>query len=272
MFHLDFPPQDILEALREVKAWAESNEPKNRPLNAIHILDLCTVRSVQEALLTVEGEEYSQLESFYANNLRHDVPHRLTSLEALAWRSNTEFKFLREYCGFSQQELADKLGTSLSSERRWENRSETYNPPIKAWKQIDDAVSKINADAKTVLDQMCSLAKEYDYDETTGEEHPITPVRFTLLLFTDDDNYAKYLRMRKNILRQTPEERRRAFEDCPEDRTYMAFAYGTECIEPASTYSQHNALMRVVYTLATAGNPPVPVEHVSLSVNVADSE
>lgn len=252
-----YSPEEIITALQTLYQWFTSENPESKPLQALRVTRLTSTRRVQEALLTLDSTEYDRLEDFYSTHIRREE-----ILETLIERSNGEFKFLREYCGYSQTQLAELLHTSLSSERRWENKEETYTPPLRAWQQLDKTVAALNDSAQTLLQRRIAAGTAYDYDDRTGETYPASATIFPLFMFDNTQEYGRYILVRRHILSLTPNQQSRLLGDS-EQREYVKFIMDTEGIEPLETFTQHNALMRIVYTLAATQ----PVEHIQIITN-----
>lgn len=52
------------------------------------------------------------------------------------------FRVLRETMGFTREDVADALGVSVRSVKRWENPREENLPPEDAWVLLEDAQKK----------------------------------------------------------------------------------------------------------------------------------
>lgn len=265
---------DTISQLRSLLEWAEQPDPSAKPLAEYRTIANLPVRQVQQALLTIEDEqEYQRLERFYTNELRsgHDLKQRLD-------RSNTEFKFLREYCGLSQHELAVQLGVSVSTERRWEAKDETYTPSRNAWQTIDRLRRETDKKACGVLDALYQRYGETDSEEMEDGRMRVIPLpaeTVTLYLFDNQDDYSAVRQMlhdrfAPHTLKQ-PEpygimepldpvnlvvQAEHADKDVnPQDwilryrRAKLQYGAYLTMIGTADR-ARHNAIMRVAYTLA----------------------
>lgn len=68
-------------------------------------------------------------------------------------RSKAEFRALREMAGLSQSDVADALGVTIRSVRRWETPAPGYRgAPADAWDLLDDAIARQTATVEGSLD------------------------------------------------------------------------------------------------------------------------
>lgn len=268
-------PNDIITHITRLYEWSEKTDPTAKPLGEYLYITGLSPRQVQQALLTIEDEqEYERLENFYTENLRSGN----NELEQRLNRSNTEFKFLREYCGLSQHELAVKLGTSVSTERRWEAKDEAYTPSRDAWQTLDSLRQETGREASGVLDALYQRYGEADPEEMEDGRMRVIPLpaeTVTLYLFDNQDDYSAVRQMlhdrfAPHTLKQ-PEpygivepldpvnlvvQAEHADKDAnPQDwilgyhRAEIQYgAYLT--MTGAADRARHNAIMRVAYTLA----------------------
>ena len=73
-------------------------------------------------------------------------------------RSKAEFRALRESVGMSQADVANKLGVTVRSVRRWETPAPGYRgAPDDAWAMLDDALAKQDAVVAGALDMADAL-------------------------------------------------------------------------------------------------------------------
>lgn len=57
-------------------------------------------------------------------------------------RTKADFRACRELVGMSQNLLADLLGVSITSVKRWEHPDKEWEPPEDAWDILDDAMER----------------------------------------------------------------------------------------------------------------------------------
>lgn len=284
---------DITSQLRRILEWAEQPDPAAKPLAEYHAIANLPVRQVQQALLTIEDEpEYQRIEHFYTNELRtgHDLEQRLN-------RSNTEFKFLREYCGLTQHELASRLGVSIGTERRWESKDETYTPSRNAWQTIDSLHQETDREAHGILDAFYERFSDADPEEMEGgtvQVHMLPAKAVTLYLFDNQEDYeeaSRTLTSRFAPDRQADPEANR-FQDLVNRAVLVAHkvedtqprewmleylraelqygAYLTMTGTP--THTRHNAIMRVAYMLAQMDRERFMAVHISNGATLLSSD
>jgi transcriptional regulator with XRE-family HTH domain len=73
-------------------------------------------------------------------------------------RSKAEFRALREMAGLSQADVADALGVTVRSVRRWETPAPGYHgAPDDAWELLEDAIARQMATVEGSLDVVNGL-------------------------------------------------------------------------------------------------------------------
>lgn len=268
-------PNDIITHIARLYEWSRKTDPTAKPLGEYLYITGLPPRQVQQALLAIEDEqEYEQLENFYTKELRSGD----NELEQRLNRSNTEFKFLREYCGLSQHELAAKLGTSVSTERRWEAKDEAYTPSREAWQTIDRLRRETDKKAENVLDALYQRYSETDCEELDDGRVNVIPLpakTITLYLFDNQDDYSNTRQALHNLFAPYTHENPEPYgamtpldpvnlvvqaehadgDESPYDwrleyrRAELQYgAYLT--MAKTADHARHNAIMRVAYTLA----------------------
>ena len=268
-------PNDIITHIARLYEWSRKTDPTAKPLGEYLYITGLSPRQVQQALLAIEDEqEYEQLENFYTKELRFGD----NELEQRLNRSNTEFKFLREYCGLSQHELAAKLGTSVSTERRWEAKDEAYTPSREAWQTIDRLRRETDKKAENVLDALYQRYSETDCEELDDGRVNVIPLptkTITLYLFDNQDDYSNTRQALHNLFDPYTHENPEPYgamtsldpvnlvvqaehadgDESPYDWRLeyrrAELQYGAYlAMAKTADHACHNAIMRVAYTLA----------------------
>ena len=81
-------------------------------------------------------------------------------------RTPASFKALREGVGYSQAELADVLGVSERSVKRWEQTATDHLAPDEAWELLEDTKAKQDSTVESTLGLV-------DVMTSTGRSHPV---------------------------------------------------------------------------------------------------
>ena len=92
-------------------------------------------------------------------------------------RTKADFKALRETVGMSQSVLAEYLGVSQRSVRRWESPDYDWQPPQDAWDVLDEArkrqleiVTYAVHKIKGIEREMCDAPEQVDLTYWRSEE------------------------------------------------------------------------------------------------------
>lgn len=132
---------DIVQNLRTLQQFDTNKDADHLPVAEYQTLQNIPLEEIVRTLTDAQlpSEEYKTLLNYAVNTLT------TPPVEAIPPRSKTEFTFLRQRTGASQQWLADKLKLSLATIRRWESNDPQLTPTSQAWEQLD----KLNEWEKT---------------------------------------------------------------------------------------------------------------------------
>lgn len=132
---------DIVQCIRTLQQFDTKETTDHLPVAEYRVLQNIPLEEIVRTLTDAElpAEEYRTLLNYAVNTLT------TPPVEAIPPRSKTEFTFLRQRTGASQQWLADKLKLSLATIRRWESNDPQLTPTSQAWEQLD----KLNEWEKT---------------------------------------------------------------------------------------------------------------------------
>lgn len=123
----------VVNDLRAIRRFLSSSDPDGRPNSSFARLQCLQLRDIVSALTVaqLDDQEYRALLDFAMTSLTARETRKLLN------RTGSEFLFLRNRCGASQQWVADRLRVSLSTVRRWEDSDQPYAPSQEAWKWLD---------------------------------------------------------------------------------------------------------------------------------------
>lgn len=269
--------QIFLDALKAVKEYVDSSSPNRIPANEYQLLASVHLRTIMEALNDADlpEREYVDLARFAANGWQSDtIGHALT-------RTAAEFSFLRQRTGISQQRLADDLGVSISTIRRWEDPKNEYTPGMSAWERLDtleqwerdtarQALEKRIPEMNREIDGLCEIL--YGFNE--GSHFPLNlPGIVVLHYFRDEASYRQAVDM-VNHPPTVPVDEDGYPEEPPElyDPDYTEHEYELWSVfADAGSYTIHNAITDRLYEMVKTGDYDHSLTSLQLRVVFTDN-
>lgn len=170
--------EDIVKNLRAIYDYEHSIDPGKTPISEFRKLHGQPIRTIVTLLSDagLKDDEYVRLLHFAVENLFG------TKLIRNLERNKEEFVYQRQKCGVTQQWIADKVGISVTTVRRWENPDSEYTPSREAWQVLDELDKWEYDTAKSVLEKHLKeqdkfLSDEFmeyfDPEDDTPDDEPI---------------------------------------------------------------------------------------------------
>lgn len=268
-------PLGLIHALTAVKEYINSDSPKQAPYYEYQLLAACPLRTLMKALndSDLTGNEYAELARFAVNGWQNKT------IERTLQRTITEFSFLRQRTGISQQRLADEIGVSVTTVRRWEDPKNEYTPSLAAWNLLDryeqwekdkarESLENRIHDLNNEIDNTCKVLYGFQCD---GQFPPNFPGIILLHYFRDEDSYQQAVNVINN--QATPSN-----DDDPEES--IAEPYDPDAIRhdrelwsvftDAGSYTVHNAITTLIYEMVKNKDYDPSLTTLNLQVMFAD--
>lgn len=256
------PADQILHDVRAIRDYRESADPAKLPVEEYRNLSATPLRDIMRALTTADlsDDEYAQLVKF-AIGADDDIQQSII-------RSKDEFAFLRQHLGVSQQWVADQLGVSISTVRRWEDLKSDYSPSIKAWRRLDELDKWERDTAATALNGRIEyldglILSDKHGVEIFGENERLRACRMDITVvlhhFRSEDDYRETLR-KVDSTRVAYDEDGMPFdpEDIDEDEANRECLSAWSVFREADSYMVQNAITSIMYEMIRAGSYTEP--------------
>ena len=225
---------NIVKSLRALLKYDTAEDPDTTPFSEYQTLQAIPLEQIVRSLTDAKlpADEYRDLLNYAVNTLT------ASPADSVAPRSKTEFTFLRQRTGASQQWLATKLKLSLATIRRWESNDPQLTPTKQAWDQLDQLNEWEKTTALNAVNSQIMLAESYRkfHDEASYEHWFGRQAAHTLYLglhyYRDETSY------QEDLDKYHPKLPPRNMFDNPQDEEDCAFYLS----EKADKYSQPGSI------------------------------